>query len=165
MICAKFGWNWLSGSGVKDFEFLQCILLFCNLLSPLGKGHPPSFEQTWIPFIRKAHLSLWVWWANKDCIKVLLRWWTSPRRPCPALPCRPPASVCSVAPAALYVCTFSSVWNLQHLPVHAAVAHLPMSDKKINKCRPPLSYCSIYRSIFSAWVRLPMAVSMYSKTV
>ena len=34
MHCAKFGWNWPSGSGE---------------LSPLGKGRCPSFEQSWIP--------------------------------------------------------------------------------------------------------------------
>ena len=26
MLCAKFGWNWLSNSAEKDFEFRQCIL-------------------------------------------------------------------------------------------------------------------------------------------
>ena len=38
IICAKFGWNWPSGSS----NILNIILL----LSPLGEGHGPSFEQT-----------------------------------------------------------------------------------------------------------------------
>ena len=33
----------------KIFEFCQYILTLL-LLSPLGKGHGPSFDQTWIPF-------------------------------------------------------------------------------------------------------------------
>ena len=33
----------------KIFEFRQCILVIA-LLSPLGEGWGPSFEQTWIPF-------------------------------------------------------------------------------------------------------------------
>ena len=44
MLCAKFGWNWLKGSGEEIFKFLQCILAISEW-SPL-----PSFEQTWIPF-------------------------------------------------------------------------------------------------------------------
>ena len=51
MLCAKFGWNWLSGSGEEDFlNFVNLFLLFLNYL-PLEKGGGgPSFEQTWIPF-------------------------------------------------------------------------------------------------------------------
>ena len=33
----------------KIFEFRQCIFTI-SLLSPLGEGWCPSFEQTWIPF-------------------------------------------------------------------------------------------------------------------
>ena len=36
MLCAKFGWNWPSGSG-KDFNFVNVLSLFCNYL-PLEKG-------------------------------------------------------------------------------------------------------------------------------
>ena len=46
MLYAKFGWNWPSGSGEKDFWILSIFFL----LSPLVKGCGPSFEQTWIPF-------------------------------------------------------------------------------------------------------------------
>ena len=36
MLCAKFGWNWPSGSG-EDFNFVNVLSLFCNYL-PLEKG-------------------------------------------------------------------------------------------------------------------------------
>ena len=45
MPCAKFSWNWSSGSWV-DF-LCQCIFAILKL-SPLGKGRGSSFEQTWI---------------------------------------------------------------------------------------------------------------------
>ena len=38
MICAKFGWNWPSGSGEEDFfKYFNVFLLFRNYF-PLGKG-------------------------------------------------------------------------------------------------------------------------------
>ena len=37
MHCAKFGWNWLSGSGEEDLNFVSEFSLFCNYL-PLEKG-------------------------------------------------------------------------------------------------------------------------------
>ena len=67
MLCARFGWNWLSGSG-EDFLtgsgplfertywlvvlekkiFKSCQFIFTiSQLSPLGKGSGPLFEQTW----------------------------------------------------------------------------------------------------------------------
>ena len=51
MLCAKFGWNWPSGSWEEDFKLHQCI---SNIwwLSPLGNRHDPSFVQTQIPFIK-----------------------------------------------------------------------------------------------------------------
>ena len=50
MLCVKFGWNCPSGSREEDFFlFFQCISAIW-LLSPLGKGRGPSFEQTWVPF-------------------------------------------------------------------------------------------------------------------
>ena len=42
MLCAKFGWNWPSGSGGKSFAI--------SLLSPLGKRSYPSFKQILVPF-------------------------------------------------------------------------------------------------------------------
>jgi hypothetical protein len=48
IICTKFDWIWPAGSG-RDFFFkIQCISALL-LLSPLGEGEFPSFEQTWIP--------------------------------------------------------------------------------------------------------------------
>ena len=40
MLCAKFGWNWPSGSGEEDFQFFvnECSLFHYNL--PLEKGVP-----------------------------------------------------------------------------------------------------------------------------
>ena len=46
MYRANFGWNWWNGSGEGDLS----ILLF----SPLGIGHGPSFEETWIPFTQEC---------------------------------------------------------------------------------------------------------------
>ena len=38
MLCAKFGWSWMSGSGEEDFfNFVNLFSLFRNYL-PLGKG-------------------------------------------------------------------------------------------------------------------------------
>ena len=37
MHCAKFGWNWPSGSGEDFLNFINVFLLFCNYL-PLEKG-------------------------------------------------------------------------------------------------------------------------------
>ena len=45
IFCAKFGWNWFSGSGEK---FLMSIIFVILLLLLLGKGQGPSFEQTWL---------------------------------------------------------------------------------------------------------------------
>jgi hypothetical protein len=48
IICTMFDWIWHSGSGEDSFFICQCIFTL-SLLSPLGKGQSPSFEQTWIP--------------------------------------------------------------------------------------------------------------------
>ena len=49
MLCAKFGWNWPSGSGEEDFKMSSMYFRYFVIIS-LGKGRGPSFEQTWIPF-------------------------------------------------------------------------------------------------------------------
>ena len=67
MLCAKFGWNWLSGSGEEDFfNFVNELSLFRNYL-PLEKGRAlylnkldsPSPEdavsQVWL------EMSQWIW--------------------------------------------------------------------------------------------------------
>ena len=47
MHCAKFGWNWRSGSGWEDFKISSNVfLLFGNYLPGVGS----SFEKNWIPF-------------------------------------------------------------------------------------------------------------------
>ena len=47
MLCAKFGWNWLSGSGEVDFWISS--MYFRNYL-PLEKGVALHLNKTWIPF-------------------------------------------------------------------------------------------------------------------
>ena len=49
MICAKFDWNWPRCSREKDFLNVGNVF---SLLSPLGKGHRPSFDQTCITIIQ-----------------------------------------------------------------------------------------------------------------
>ena len=44
-LCAKFGRNWPSASGEKDFKFCYCIFTISES-SPLGKRRGPSFSQT-----------------------------------------------------------------------------------------------------------------------
>ena len=44
MFCAKFGWNWPSGSGDEDFKLRKSIFTI------LWLSHAPSFEHIWIPF-------------------------------------------------------------------------------------------------------------------
>ena len=93
MLCAKFGWNWPTGSEEEDFfNFVNVFSQFHNYL-PLEKGgalylnklESPSPKdalcQVWLKLaqvyddddndgngqilIRKAHLSLWLRWAKK----------------------------------------------------------------------------------------------------
>ena len=49
MLCAKFGSKWRSGSE-EDFKIFFQLNFTILLLSPLGEGRRPSFEQTWIPY-------------------------------------------------------------------------------------------------------------------
>ena len=53
MLCAKFSWNWSSGSEEKIFKYCQCIF-DTSLLSPLSKGSGPAFDQTWIFFSQEC---------------------------------------------------------------------------------------------------------------
>ena len=49
MLCAKFGWNWPSGSGEEDFKTSsKCFHSFVTI-SP-WKRTGPFIWQTWIPF-------------------------------------------------------------------------------------------------------------------
>ena len=56
ILCAKFGWNWLSGSWKDDFKFCQCMYVFISL----GKGRDPSFEQFWFPLTQNALCQVWL---------------------------------------------------------------------------------------------------------
>mgnify|MGYP003692070963 CR=1 FL=1 len=67
MLCAKFGWNWLSGSGEEDFLILLMYFRFFVIISPweraaalyLNKLESPSPEnalcQVWLK------LAKWFW--------------------------------------------------------------------------------------------------------
>ena len=48
ILCAKFVWNWPSGSG-EDYKMLSIYFHYFRITS-LSKGRGPSFELTWIPF-------------------------------------------------------------------------------------------------------------------
>ena len=70
MLCAKFGWNWPSGSGEEDlfFKFVKVFSQFPNYL-PLEKGgglHLNKLEdpspkdalfQVWLMYVRSLSLS------------------------------------------------------------------------------------------------------------
>ena len=56
MFCAKFGLNRASGPEEKSFKYFEWIFTIL-LLSPLGKGRGPSFEQTCIPYTLGCFLS------------------------------------------------------------------------------------------------------------
>ena len=49
MYGAKFGWNWPSSSGEKDFNISSMCFCYFVIISPWKIGCP-SFGQTWIPF-------------------------------------------------------------------------------------------------------------------
>ena len=49
MLCAKFGWNWLSGSGEEDFFISWMYFYHFVIISPL-KGRGPLFKKNLIPF-------------------------------------------------------------------------------------------------------------------
>ena len=48
MLSAKFGRNWLSGSGEENFLILPKYFCYFVIISP-WKRAGPSFEQNWIP--------------------------------------------------------------------------------------------------------------------
>ena len=48
MLCAKFGWNWSSGSGEYFSYVVGVFSLICYY------PHDPSFKQTWNPFIQEC---------------------------------------------------------------------------------------------------------------
>jgi hypothetical protein len=72
MICTKFDWNWTAGSGEDFFFKFPCIFTLL-LLSPLGEGQSPSFEQFRIPspkddlFHVWLKLVQWFWRRSQKC--------------------------------------------------------------------------------------------------
>ena len=60
MLCAKFGWNWLSGSGEEDFlYFVNVFSLFCNYL-PLEKGRVLHLNKLESPSPKDALCQVWL---------------------------------------------------------------------------------------------------------
>ena len=60
MLCAKFGWNWLSGSGEEDFlYFVNVFSVFCNYL-PLEKGRILHLNKLESPLPRDALCQVWL---------------------------------------------------------------------------------------------------------
>ena len=57
MLCAMFGWNWPSGSGVEDENVKRFTTKPMTPTTTMDNGHI---------LIRKAHLSLWLRWAKNQ---------------------------------------------------------------------------------------------------
>ena len=59
MLCAKFSWNWLSGSGEEDFLILSMFFpYFCNYL-PLEKGGALHLNKLESPLPKDALCHGW----------------------------------------------------------------------------------------------------------
>ena len=65
MPCAKFGWNWYSGSWEEDFLIsLMCFCFFCEIGPVVLEKKMKMWKQRRQRIlIRKAHLSLRLRWA------------------------------------------------------------------------------------------------------
>ena len=50
MLCAKFAWNWPSGSGEEHFFKISLMYFRYFIIISPWKRWGPSFEQTWFPF-------------------------------------------------------------------------------------------------------------------
>ena len=60
MLCSKFGWDWLSGSGEKDFfNFVNAFSLFRNYL-PLEKGGTLHLNKLESPLPKDALCQFWL---------------------------------------------------------------------------------------------------------
>ena len=63
MLCAKFGWNWLSGSGEEDFlissMFFSTISYICNY-PPLEKGGALHLNKLKSPSPKDALCQVWL---------------------------------------------------------------------------------------------------------
>ena len=71
MLCAKLGWNWPSGSGEEDEnEFLR-------QQQPRRRQRRRTTDKFWQILIRKAHLSLRLWWAKNTLFPFLNAIWNN----------------------------------------------------------------------------------------
>ena len=59
MLCAKFGWNWLSGSGEDFLNFVNLLSLFLNYL-PLEKGRAHHLNKLESPSPKNALCQVWL---------------------------------------------------------------------------------------------------------
>ena len=59
-LCAKFGWNWPSGSGEEDFlNFLNAFHYFA-IISPLEKGRALHLNKIESPSLKDALCNVWL---------------------------------------------------------------------------------------------------------
>ena len=85
MLYAKFGWNWLSGSGEEDFKILSMYFSYFVIISP-WKRVGPFIEQTWIPFpspkdaLCQVWLKLAQWSGDDENLKSLRQQWRRQRQ-------------------------------------------------------------------------------------
>ena len=84
LVCAKFGWNWISGSGGGDFLILSLYFsLFCNYL-PLEKNAALHLNKLESPLPKDALCQVWlklaqwfwrIWKCESNKITCLLFHW------------------------------------------------------------------------------------------
>ena len=73
MLCAKFAWNWPSGSGEEHFFKISSMYFRYFIIISPWKRWGPSFEQTWFPFCAKFGWN-WLWfWRRWKCEKFMWR--------------------------------------------------------------------------------------------
>ena len=83
ILCAKFGLNCPSGSGLEDFLKLSIFFSLCCYYLPLEKGQNPSFERNWILFIQGCSVRAMFSWnwpggSGEDnmCEQIWIDTWT-----------------------------------------------------------------------------------------
>ena len=83
ILCAKLGWNWLSGSGEDNVYFVHVFSLFCNYLpfKTVGALHLnilefPSSKEALCQVLLK--LDQWFWRTRWKCEKFTTTPTTSP---------------------------------------------------------------------------------------
>ena len=66
MLCANFGWNWLSNSGKRFFNFVTVFSLFRNYL-PLEKGGALHLNKLESSSLKDALCQVWLNLAKSFC--------------------------------------------------------------------------------------------------